>query len=127
MTWTDREGPIHRAVLAYLRSRLPNAAIHHSPNELALRGKHVARQIAKAKHNGMVPGWPDIEVVHEGRFMAFEVKAEGNYQSDTQKDCEALIRASGGLYAVVRSTEDVKECLDDWMPWIEPIAEMEEQ
>ena len=38
----DRERPIHLAVLHYLRLKFPGCVIHHSPNELALKGREVA-------------------------------------------------------------------------------------
>ena len=63
----DREGPIHKAVLAYLRMRLPGAVIHHSPNETDMRGPTVARMIAKQKSLGMVVGFPDIVAFWRGK------------------------------------------------------------
>lgn len=107
----DREGPIHRAILEYLMARYPGAAIHASPNSNTMKGKDVARLIAKQKYMGMRPGWPDIEMIHYGRFYAFEVKAEGGRQQDNQKDVERDINAAGGHYFVVRSIDDVKEAM----------------
>lgn len=116
--WTDREGPIHRACLDYLKTQYPRALIHHSPNENSMKGKDVARLIAKNKDMGMVPGFPDIVMLHKGRFYAFEVKAEGNTQEDNQKATQRVIEANGGLYAVVRSVDDVVETMrtagDHW-------------
>ena len=110
----DREGPIQRAILEYLRLRYPHAAIHASPNANTMKGRNVMLMIAKQKSLGMRPGWPDIEMIHEGRFYAFEVKAEGNRQQDNQKDVERDLRAAGGFYAVVRSVDDVIETMADW-------------
>ncbi len=42
----DIEGPIHKEILAHLKARLPGAVIHHSPNELAMRGEGAARILA---------------------------------------------------------------------------------
>lgn len=112
----DREGPIHRAILSFLRVAMPDAVIHHSPNELNLRGDKVAKAIAqnKAKGLGMRPGWPDLEVFHNGTPYFFEVKAEGNTQTPAQKDIQAELQAQGIRYAVVRSIADVRECLSEW-------------
>ncbi|MAM60844.1 VRR-NUC domain-containing protein [Maritimibacter sp. UBA3975] len=109
--WTDREGPIHKACLDYLRTQYPRALIHHSPNENSMTGKDVARLISKNKDMGMMPGFPDILMLHNGRFYGFEVKAEGNTQQENQKDAQRLIEANGGVYAVVRSIDDVMEVM----------------
>ena len=110
----DREGPIHRAVIAYLRLALPGAVIHHSPNEVGVRGRDIARAIAKAKHNGMIVGFPDIIVIWAGDVWTFEVKAPGNYPTDDQCEVGRMIRAQGGKWAVVRSVDDAAEAVSQW-------------
>jgi len=110
----DREGPIHRACLQFLRAVLPGALIHHSPNELDMAGKSAMRAVVKAKSFGMQPGWPDLEVLYRGLFMTFEVKAEGGAMSKSQRAMRDAFAAQGVHYAVVRSVDDVKEALDDW-------------
>lgn len=110
----DREGPIHKAILQYLRFVYPRAAIHHSPNEFDMAGRKIARQIAKARNLGTRKGWPDIEMLYEGTFYTFEVKAKGNYALPEQKQCGEDIQASGGYWAVVRSVDDVESCMKAW-------------
>lgn len=113
----DREGPIHRACLQFLRKVLPGALIHHSPNEMPVAGaspKSKAIAQNKAKGLGMQPGWPDLEVFYRGLPMMFEVKAEGGTMSKTQRAMRDAFEAQGVHYAVVRSVDDVKEALDDW-------------
>ena len=107
----DREGPIHLAILSYLKMHYPKAAIHASPNANTMRGREVVRMIAKQKKMGMRPGWPDIEMILGGRFYAFEVKAEGNRQQPNQVDVDRDIGIAGGHYFVVRSIDDVKEAM----------------
>lgn len=115
MTNRDVEGPIHRSILAYLRLRFPKALIHHSANEIGLSGADVARQIAKAKVNGMVPGFPDIMVVTgPGPGMYFEVKAPGGRLTPAQQDVHDHLRALGQLVAVVRSIDEVQAQLQQW-------------
>jgi len=111
--WTDREGPIQRDTVAYLRATLPDAVVHHSPGEFGISGPAIARQIAKNKANGMIPGWPDIIVLWQGRTLAIEVKAEGNSLTPAQKAVRAQIEAQGIPFAVVRSRADVDEFLQD--------------
>jgi len=115
----DREGPIHRSILAYLRKVMPDALIFHPANEIASKipgatPKQRMLSQSRAKALGMLPGIPDLIVLHQGRFIAFEVKAEGNYQQPNQKAVEALVDANGGYYFVVRSIDDVKDVLDGW-------------
>lgn len=114
MTWTDREGPIQRACVAYLRQVLPGAVVYHPPNEIPLRGRDVARAIAKAKANGMLPGFPDILIYHEGQGYTIEIKAEGNGLSDAQKRVREQLEQQNIPYAVCRSVEDVRETLAAW-------------
>jgi len=110
----DREGPIHRSVLDYLRKTLPGAMIHHSPNERDMRGVSAMRQIAKARDLGTVKGWPDIEILWRGHFWTMEVKAEGQYAKPEQREVGAAIIAAGGRWAVVRSIDDAAECVAEW-------------
>lgn len=114
MTWTDREGPLHRSILAHLRRLFPAAVIHHSPNGSSLRGPEVARQIAKAKSLGMVKGFPDLVVFHDGEALFFEVKAEGGRTQPEQDEVLAQLQAQGFRAAVVRSQQDVDEALAHW-------------
>lgn len=108
----DREGPIHTAIISYLRIVLPSDAIvHHSANEGNRGGKRGAIDGARRKAMGVMPGFPDILVYTGGRGFCFEVKAEGAYQSDIQKAVQAQLEAQGIPYAVVRSIDDVREKL----------------
>lgn len=105
---------IHLAVLDYLRLALPGALIHHSPAEVGITGPEIARAIAKAKHMGMVVGYPDLTAFWRGQFWAFECKAEGGRPSDAQTAVGAVIEANGGRWAVVRSVDDVAEAIREW-------------
>jgi len=98
--WTDREGPVHRAVLAYLSLMFPGAVIHHSPNEFGMAGAAVARQIAKHKSLGMVPGWPDLVAMTFHGPLFFEVKAEGGL-TDAQVQVHADLRRMNYRVATV--------------------------
>lgn len=108
------EGPIHASILAYLRRQYPRAVIHHSPGETDVSGPLIARAISKQKKMGMLVGFPDLLMLHEGRFYSFEVKAEGRRTSPAQKAVGGAIIAAGGFWGVVRSIDDVKELMEDW-------------
>lgn len=57
------------------------------------------------------PGVPDIIVVKNGLFYGLEVKTIKGKQTEHQKNAQAEIEVAGGKYFVVRSIDDVKECL----------------
>ena len=112
----DREGPIHRSILAYLRRVMPDAMIHHSANESHVSGKAAMLASVRKKREGMVPGFPDLLVLPFTSLtpMLFEVKAEGKYATKEQKEVHAKLRGLGYLVAVVRSIEDVQKVLTEW-------------
>ena len=110
----DREGPIHRSIIDYLRNVLPGSVVYHPANEIDARGKNIARAIAKNKWNGTLPGYPDIICHYRGRTVLFEVKAPGNGLEKSQKAMRAALEAQDIPYGLVRSIEDTKECLGAW-------------
>lgn len=112
----DRESPIQRAIVAYLRAVLPGSIIHHARNEINKRGKAIAIELAKAKAKGAVTGFPDLIVLpfsHIGPFF-LEVKAEGNYATEAQREVHRQMADLGYRVAVVRSVDDVRERLAEW-------------
>lgn len=119
----DREGPIQEAIVNYLEQVMPDALVHHCRNEINKRGKgngwvknNIAMELAKAKRRGMKPGFPDIIVLPYANVGAlfFEVKAEGNPTQPNQDAIHAHMTRLGYRVAVVRSIDDVRECLQSW-------------
>jgi Holliday junction resolvase len=53
------------------------------------------------------PGDPDIIADVDGHFLAIEAKTKTGRQSPQQKICQAKVEASGGVYIVARSLQDV--------------------
>lgn len=53
-------------------------------------------------------GAPDIVACHNGRFYGLEGKTPTGRLRPAQKAFKADLEASGGIYAVVRSAEDVR-------------------
>ena len=113
-SYRSAELPIHRSILHYLKLSLPGALIQHSAQNLGVKGEGIARAVALAKSMGMLPGFPDLLVIHNGRVMGFEVKAEGGTASDAQNAVGALFIANGAHWAVVRSIDDVRDYLREW-------------
>lgn len=124
---SDVEGPIHRAILQYLRLAMPRAIIHHSPNENALSSrdrKGAAIAAARLKGLGMVPGWPDLVVFPYASIgpLFFEVKSPKGKLSDTQTAVIERLTDLGYRVAVVRSVADVQAKLAEWAVWAQPSA-----
>lgn len=111
---SDREGPIQRAIVAYLRRVLPTAIVHHSPNEGNRGGRVGIIDGGKRKAAGVLPGFPDILIFTGGRGYCIEVKAEGGYLSPIQKKVRDQLAAQGIPYAVCRSIDDARDCLAAW-------------
>ncbi len=58
-----------------------------------------------------ISGIPDLIVCNNGRFMAFELKAERGVVSRIQQATIERIRKAGGFAAVIRSLDELKEAL----------------
>jgi hypothetical protein len=112
------EAVIQAEILRWLRSNLPGAVIHHSPNE----GRRGWKSQSAIKTQGTIAGWPDLEIFFEGEVLFIEVKREGEYLRQSQKDCHALLRAQGFPVETCRCVEDVEETIrqhqPQWLDWI---------
>jgi protein involved in polysaccharide export with SLBB domain len=58
------------------------------------------------------PGCSDLLVCYRGRFVAFEVKREGNYPTVEQQSFLDAVNRAGGVGCVVRSVDDAAAVLD---------------
>lgn len=111
----DREGPVHMAVLNWLRLVLPKGSIvAHIPNEVALSGRDASVAVAKAKGLGLVVGFPDLIVVSPDGVGFIEIKAEGGSLSKDQRETLDALKALGANIGVCRSIEDARETLARW-------------
>lgn len=54
------------------------------------------------------PGGADLIGLYRGRFVAVEVKTPVGRQTDEQQRFEALVKARGGEYAVLRSADEAR-------------------
>lgn len=91
-----REKTIENKIKAYLKTLKPELWFY----------KHAASPMMPA-------GIPDIICCYKGVFIGFEVKNATYQQSPAQKVAEELINQAGGIYALVRSVEDVKEIISN--------------
>lgn len=106
-----REDPIQKAIIEYLRLQYPRCVIAHVANEVSAKGKAISIAIAGAKRLGMLPGFPDLICVWQGRIWFFEVKAPGGRLSEAQESVRDALLANLACYAVVRSIEDVQRAI----------------
>lgn len=105
------EAALHAAVAHYLTLALPGDAVfHHSPQE---NKAHVAHRV-KLKKMGTRTGWPDLEIIHGGRFHAIELKAARGRLTSAQKDILTVLGHCGAKVAVCRSLADVEAILRRW-------------
>lgn len=61
---------------------------------------------------GSKPGDPDIVVCFRGRYIGLEAKSHNGRQTPIQRTRENEIRNAGGIYAIVRTVDDVKVVLE---------------
>jgi hypothetical protein len=60
----------------------------------------------------VVPGTPDVIVIHEGRCYALELKAEGGRATPKQLEAIAAMKAAGAITRIA-------EGLDQALLWLE--------
>lgn len=113
------ESAIQRAIVAYLRRVLPDAIVHHSPNEGVRGGRAGWLDGALAKSAGQVAGFPDIIVLPFASIgpLFLEVKSPTGRTSAAQAAMLDRLAALGYRVAVVRSIDDVRERLAAWGIW----------
>lgn len=62
-------------------------------------------------------GCPDFTVLVNGRYVGFEIKTEkkNSKQSETQREAEKQIIASGGYYFLIRDCTEIRDILDKFL------------
>ena len=114
----DREGPIQKSIVAYLKQVMPDAVVHACANESHLRGEAAMLATVRKKAQGQVTGFPDLLVLPYATatapVMFFEVKAPKGSASPAQREVHARIRRLGHKVAIVRSIDDVRDHLILW-------------
>lgn len=104
------EAQLHRQIAGLLRAwLLPPAIFTTFPagGGGEMRGKFL-------RASGLKAGWPDIQIVHQGRLYLIELKTQKGRVSPAQVECHAELRGAGCAVAVCRSLEDVQAALDEW-------------
>jgi hypothetical protein len=105
------EAQIQRAVFQHLRARgAPGVFAFHPANG----GYRKPIEAAILKGLGVVPGVPDVFIVHNGHCFAMELKAEGGRATDKQLACIAALREAGAFTAIAEGLDRALACLEAW-------------
>lgn len=111
LTDPSSEQQMHAELARYLRKALPpNAKMHHSPNE-GSRG-WIAQ--AELKQTCFSTGWPDVEIIWQGRAHFIELKFGRNEPTPEQKQCIGDLIQSGANVGVAKSVQAVIGLLVQW-------------
>lgn len=117
------EHKIQKSICDVLTYGLPRGAIFWAtPNgssrkqKTGKNGRKFSLEGKRLKDEGVKPGVSDLMILCEGRLICLEVKTEKGRQSPAQKEWEQEVTAAGGLYKVVRSTDDVRAFLTMVIP-----------
>lgn len=108
------ESELQRACVRWFRMQYPQYLLFHVPNG----GKRNAREAARFKAEGVVPGIPDLflaEARHGFHGLFIEMKAGKNRPTPEQADAMQMLSASGYLCAVCYTFEAFKELIDNYM------------
>lgn len=113
------EDVIQRAVFQHIAQRgVPGLVAFHVPQGNKLGGKRSAKGVAIQgsinKGLGVVPGVSDIIALHDGKFYALELKAEGGTPSENQLKFIARVNDSGGFAVWVVGLDRALHVLEGW-------------
>jgi hypothetical protein len=98
-------------VFQHLRARgAPGVFAFHPANG----GFRRPVEAAILKGLGVVPGVPDVIVIHQGRCYAMELKAEGGRPSETQLATIAAMEAAGTFTCIAEGLDRALAVLEGW-------------
>jgi hypothetical protein len=105
------EAAIQRCVFQHIKARgAPGVFAFHPANG----GYRKPVEAAIMKGMGVVPGVPDVFIVHNGRCFAIELKAEGGRATDKQLACIAALREAGAFTCIAEGLDRALACLKAW-------------
>lgn len=110
------EDTLQKTCVSWFSLQCPKYAklLHHSPNG----GKRNATEAAKFKAMGVRAGFPDLIlcIARQGYHGLFiELKTAKGRQSDNQKYYEYVLEEQGYRYEVVRSLEDFRNLINEYL------------
>lgn len=99
------EDDLHMTVAAFLDLALPEDAVWTTVEHGGKRGK---REAARLKAKGLKSGWPDIQIIYEGRSINIELKAPSGTVSKVQRAMHERLTLAGALVYTARCIEEVE-------------------
>jgi hypothetical protein len=107
------ERDVQRSILAMIEAEF-DAVANHVPTQAMVRGKikNIHAFMAVRRKDGVVDGWPDLQVRHRPARMCFlEVKRPGEEAEPHQSKVHDELRADGFFVAVVRNDAEARAAL----------------
>src|SRR5262245_35809172 len=103
------EQSIQSALFGYLRWRAAPGVFAFHPANGGYR-----RPIEAAVPNGcgVIPGVPDVIIIHNGRTFALELKSETGKLTAVQSACHDALRAAGATVATAYGIDQAVEFLE---------------
>lgn len=104
------ENQIQMACIRFLCQWCPWVMFNHSPNE----GKRTVGQKVHLARMGMHSGWPDLEILSNGRPYFIEFKKKNGRFSQKQLEFSDWCLVNGFKYAICHSTKEFEDILCEW-------------
>lgn len=119
------ESRLQQQCVAWFRAQYPQYAmlLTHPINEGSGHSEADRRRQGIHKAEGAVAGVPDLLLFMPAFFgiddvfcmLGIEFKTAKGRQSQEQKDFQKMFEAAGYRYVVIRSFEDFKKVINDWI------------
>ena len=106
------EAQVQAAVCRHLATRAPKSAVwFHVPNG----GSRHRIEAARLKGQGVMPGVPDLIILHDGLIYGLELKASRRGRlSPRQRDMHERLEAAGAIVATAYGIDEALEQLRLW-------------
>lgn len=103
------EYELHCSAVKFLSHALDsNSTFFHPANG----GYRHATEAKRLKAMAVMPGLPDLGIIHSGRITWIELKrAKGSYLSPAQAHCHKRLEAAGSPVSVCRNLDDLEAAL----------------
>ena len=102
------EQSLQIACVKWFRLQYPNSRICAIPNS-AKRG---VVEGAMFKAQGVSAGYPDLQILHNGKVYFIEMKSDKGRLSDSQKEWQTWLTENGFEHYVCNSFDSFKEIVD---------------
>jgi len=105
------EQQIHKALWQHITTRPAPGLFAFHPANGGYRSRTEAAIFAGL---GVVPGVPDLILIHDGQTYGLELKADRGRLSPAQTECHARLEAAGAIVAVARGLDAAIAQLEEW-------------